>query len=715
MVVNGRPVKRLKRRVTADLCDFLTFPVTDDEFAGVYEGPFRTNVKAFLSKHARLPPPLSLFSPSAVPHLLTWQIAFRIGDVETSGGADSSSPAPIVSLDVVEEDVTRSRSVYCDQCRVVGWSGHPVCGKRYHFIIRSDNRSVDGHQQACTRCGALLLSLDSRCKTCNYEFTPDDHEDWAYLQLEDSTHLLHGVVHANGYGHLLRVNGREGGSKFLSGSDIMDFWDRLCKMLRVRKVSVMDVSKKYGMEFRLLHAVTKGQPWYGNWGYEFGAGSFGLTLDAYQTAVKVLMDMPLSPFFTHGRGPRSRLQDIVAFYWSLSEHRLETVRDLFRFIMSLMSSIHKQAGVNGKRPGPGQFSLPLCLWSEVDVSRVEAAMIKVLRAVGRCHWVSWRALRGAVCRAGPPELLDYCLKLLGGRSFDGMHVEVQRNPKTDVVEYRLSVGTLLSVSIPQSDAQSCLMICEEIPNCPSEVQLLRDLKFLHDALLYPQTMSNYGPRSTRDLAFSSAVKLLDCKQFLKHYDSQYHTIPNPFAIQLLCQVDLIDQPKDYTVPPPEHIVLPITATVGDLKREATIAFQDAYILFRRFQAEQLLDYGHLDDSTQVKLLVGLKGSVRVRGRCHSIHSLYRFRMERGTDNWIVDCTCGAKDDDGERMLACDSCGVWQHTRCAGVPDTEVVSARFSCVKCGGPSPAVSMMGSRCSDDLEAVSVRNRFSASPNMG
>ena len=64
--------------------------------------------------------------------------------------------------------------------------------------------------------------------------TADDTEDWVYHQLDDTTHLLHGVVHANGYGHLLRVNGREGGSRILSGCHIMDFWDRLCKNLGVR-------------------------------------------------------------------------------------------------------------------------------------------------------------------------------------------------------------------------------------------------------------------------------------------------------------------------------------------------------------------------------------------------------------------------------------------------------------------------------------------------
>ncbi|WVY95761.1 hypothetical protein V8G54_027912 [Vigna mungo] len=72
------------------------------------------------------------------------------------------------------------------------------------------------------------------CKSCNHVTTTDDVEDWVYHQLENTTHLLHGVVHGNGYGHLLRVNGREGGSRFLSGCHIMDFWDRLCNTLGVR-------------------------------------------------------------------------------------------------------------------------------------------------------------------------------------------------------------------------------------------------------------------------------------------------------------------------------------------------------------------------------------------------------------------------------------------------------------------------------------------------
>jgi hypothetical protein len=40
----------------------------------------------------------------------------------------------------------------------------------------------------------------------------------------------------------------------------------------------------------------------------------------------------------------------------------------------------------------------------------------------------------------------------------------------------------------------------------------------------------------------------------------------------------------------------------------------------------------------------------------------------GPEDWIVGCSCGTRDDDGEAMVACDSCGVWYHTRCVKVPD-----------------------------------------------
>ncbi|KAE8662810.1 PHD finger protein [Hibiscus syriacus] len=500
MVVNGLPMKRMKRRVTADLYDFLTFPSSSSSASGSgVATPFRYNIRSFLSKHA-LMPALSSLSP----HVMTWQIVFRVGDATDSPDPSSS----VVCLDLVEEDVARSRSIYCDQCRVVGWSGHPVCSKRYHFIIKADGNSIGGYHKPCVCCGDILLLSELRssnlCKSCNHVTTTDDVEEWVYNQLEDTTHLLHGVIHSNGYGHLLRINGREGGSRVLSGYHIMDFWDRLCKTLAVRKVSVMDVSKKYGLEYRLLHAITEGRSWYRNWGYEFGAGSFALTVDEYKSAVETLSRLPLSIFLLQGLKPCTRLQDIISFYQSLSRSKLVNIKDLFCFLMRLIHDACKSTSRVGdatvKRQRTSSEVLP---WSRADVARVEEAMFRVLRAVSGSNWVSSRALRGAVCRVAPPALLDNCLMEFRGKVVGGMVVNARCNPDSGLLEYRLEPQ---SVSISTSGNDAC------VPNCPpSEAILKQDLKFLYESLLHPQTMSIFPADEIRNLAISSAQTLLDCK------------------------------------------------------------------------------------------------------------------------------------------------------------------------------------------------------------
>lgn len=83
-----------------------------------------------------------------------------------------------------------------------GWSHHWVSKRSYHFIIPAD---ADWDQHFGT--DALLGRND---------------------------HLFHGLIHCNGFGHLVTLRGRDGGSAFLSGHDIMDIWDRLCSALRVR-------------------------------------------------------------------------------------------------------------------------------------------------------------------------------------------------------------------------------------------------------------------------------------------------------------------------------------------------------------------------------------------------------------------------------------------------------------------------------------------------
>ncbi|EEF42555.1 PHD finger protein At1g33420 [Ricinus communis] len=662
MVVNDRPLKRPKRnRVTANLYDFFTFPeaaVADEE------RPFRDNIKHFLSRHARVTYPPPLF-----PCLLTWQIVFRVGDLVEE---PDLSPV-VVLLDIVEEDVTRTttatRSAYCNQCRVIGWSEHPVCTKRYHFMIRATSSSSSSK---CTKCNNLLDLSDSRCKWCHSAPSSDDIDEWICSQFEDNSHLLHGVVHSNGFGHLLRVNGREGGSDILTGYHIMDFWDRLCATLRVRKVSVMDVSRKYGIEYRLLCAITKGHSWYGDWGYEFGRGSYALTSDSYNEAVKTISNVPLAPILFQRRRPRTHLQAVIAFYQSLSDLEVLTLKDLCSFMLRLIhqtnESLLPKATLKKIRSSTSNV---LCAWTRNDVECVQQAMIRVLVAAsGENNWVSRHALKGVMCKRASPELLDYCLKYLGGKlAANSMVVQARCNPNTCDAEYRLAPLSFMH----------CGDRLDKV--YPSKEDIKCDLKFLLDSLLDRETTVNYGPHVTRESVIDAATKLLDCKQFVKDYRPKKMVVNNPVSINIMCHVELSEQPKDDPAIPPELIILPLNATVADLKREASKAFQEVYAMFRRFEAQELPEYGCLEDSVTLKFLVGTSGSVKIKGTCPSKQTLSHFRMERGMERWTVDCPCGAKDDDGEKMLACDTCGVWQHTRCAGIDNSDTIPSMFVCLRC----------------------------------
>ncbi|KAI4320130.1 hypothetical protein MLD38_033641 [Melastoma candidum] len=649
MVLNdsdaGRPSKRARGRITADRLDVLSFSTDHNLHSPV--DPFHKKVGAFLSRFGRLS-----FPPSVLSSVVVWELISSIGD------------SSVVLLRVVEEDVTRSSSVYCDQCRVVGWSGHPVCRKRYHFILRAEDdpststNHVD-ESRPCPRCGNPLHPAESsRCKWCNIMITADDMEEWVRSQLEDNGHLLHGVIHSNGFGHLLTLNGRAGGSRVLSGRDIMNFWDGLCAALSVRKVSVMDVSKKHGMEYRLLHAITHRHSWYGEWGYDFSSGSYALTLHTYRKAVHTLSNIPLAPLLFHGRKPKTYLQTLISFYMSVSPTQLFNLHDLFSYMLTLIP--HSPC-----RPSPCNV---LCAWTMDDVLRVDSALIRVLEAAGaHSHWVARNSLKGALGGSASSELLDYCIRHLPGISApNGMVVQARFSPGANALDFRLH----------PPDGQPC-----QVEDILTRDNVIRDLKFLYDSLVHPETMMNHATPAMRECIRDSAVKLLDCKQFMKDYLNEEKAIERPGSIQIWCHLELSNQAKGEPFLPPELVVLPLNATVGDLKLEVTRTFQDIYPIFKRFRAEGLPEYGGIGDCFSLKLLTGLTGNVRVRGKCISKHGLNRFRMERGVETWTVDCVCGTKDDDGERMLACDTCGVWQHTRCAGIDNSDSVPMKFVCNRC----------------------------------
>ena len=45
--------------------------------------------------------------------------------------------------------------------------------------------------------------------------------------------------------------------------------------------------------------------------------------------------------------------------------------------------------------------------------------------------------------------------------------------------------------------------------------------------------------------------------------------------------------------------------------------------------------------------------------------------------WIVECGCGATDDDREKMIECEKCRKWSHTDCLGVTEFN----HYTCLAC----------------------------------
>lgn len=139
------------------------------------------------------------------------------------------------------------------------------------------------------------------------------------------------LIHCSGYGHLICINGVEQDSKFLSKTDAMDLWERICSKLCTRKVSVRDE-----MDMGFLYVVAYGQSWYGKWGYKFSHGSFGARKEKYEIAVDYLrslgLDKIISDFKNRSKG--KRIKQIINKYRGMGDIPLFTISDLLKCVNS---------------------------------------------------------------------------------------------------------------------------------------------------------------------------------------------------------------------------------------------------------------------------------------------------------------------------------------------------------------------------------------------
>lgn len=126
-----------------------------------------------------------------------------------------------------------------------GWGQHMVCNKKYHFLLVSKESKI--MVEACMK------------SECNFHYkstfgTDNSRNGNSSINnlLDSQGHVMHGVFHSNGFGHLLCVNGVEKGSD-LPGFLVLEFWDRLCTGLRARLASFVVLSSFF-LFFLLMHS-----------------------------------------------------------------------------------------------------------------------------------------------------------------------------------------------------------------------------------------------------------------------------------------------------------------------------------------------------------------------------------------------------------------------------------------------------------------------------
>ncbi|XP_061355431.1 PHD finger protein MALE STERILITY 1 [Gastrolobium bilobum] len=611
----------------------------------MFSGPFRDNVNALL-EYANLESDLSIGMP-------VWTFQLEV----------HHHPPLHILLFVIEEPMEAALNRHCKHCQYVGWGNHFICNKKYHFLLPS--------KEALATC--------SSCEGCCDTIATLNNGKSKLIELQG--HMMHGVFHSNGFGHLLCVNGLETGSN-LAGNHIMEFWNRLCNGLQARKVSLNDISQKRGMELRLVNGIAYSEPWFGRWGYKFGRGCFGVTQSMYHKAIEAIRSMPLYLLTHHIGNSNHDIPLIFSRYQTLSDQSLVTLGDLFRYMLELKARLPRETCIGSYNTNNALVETN-CRWSP---KRIEMATRVIVEALKRTEfrWISRQEVRDAArAYIGDTGLLDFVLKSLGNHIVGNYLVRRSLNPVTKVLEYCLE-----DISNVYPCNEGLVMSNKVKDKCKiTRAQLMKDMLYLYKYILV-DSKPMIGSEFLSAIPLAARI-ILDTKYLIKDYfgDVPFHVeLGSEGKLNLYCTILLrnnagLDENLSKAMPPYECITLKSSATINELKVEVERNFREIYWGLRSFVVEST---GNLNaNGTEMVFgLIEVGGKVLLEGwhgdmRINTIDQI----CESDPNNGIVDCTCGTKEDDGERMVSCDICEILQHTRCVRIPNDEEIPHIFLCKRC----------------------------------
>ncbi|KAG7556068.1 Zinc finger FYVE/PHD-type [Arabidopsis suecica] len=635
---------------------------------------------------------LKTFGESGHPAELN-ELSFRdnlaklleFGHFESSGLMGSWSfqleiqrhPNPLyVLLFVVEEPIEAYLNLRCNHCQYVGWGNQMICNKKYHFVIPSKETM------------AAFLKLEGG------GYTFPEKESLSHL-VELQGHVLHGLFHSNGFGHLLSVNGIETGSD-LTGHQVMDLWDRLCTGLKARKIGLNDASHKKGMELRLLHGVAKGEPWFGRWGYRFGSGTYGVTQKIYEKALESVRNIPLCLLNHHLTSLNRETPILLSKYQSLSTEPLITLSDLFRFMLNLHSRLPRDNYMNNSRNQIISIDSTNCRWSQKRIQMAIKVVIESLKRV-EYRWISRQEVRDAARNyIGDTGLLDFVLKSLGNQVVGNYLVRRSLNPVKKVLEYCLEdISNLLPSSnnelITLQNQNSMGKMATNGHNKITRGQVMKDMFYFYKHILmdYKGVLGPIGSILNQIGMASRAI--LDAKYFIKEYhyirDTPAKTLhlDRGDKLGIFCTIawKCHHHNNEIKIPPQECIVVKKDATLSEVYGEAERVFREIYWELRDVVVESMAD-GQREITRVDEMAMNWNKGLVLEGNVGMMMNIEVMKCYEDDDrkkDKRIECECGAKEEDGERMVCCDICEVWQHTRCVGVQHNEEVPRIFLCQSC----------------------------------
>lgn len=451
-----------------------------------------------------------------------------------------------------------------------------------------------------------------------------------------------------------------------------------------RKVSLDDISQKRGMELRLVNGIAYGEPWFGRWGYKFGRGCFGVTQSMYQKAIEAIRSMPLYLLIHHIGNFNHDIPLIFSRYQTLSDQSLVTLGDLFRYMLELRSRIPRETNIGSYNTSA--LVETNCRWSP---KRIEMATRVIVEALKRTEfrWISRQEVRDAArAYIGDTGLLDFVLKSLGNHIVGNYLVRRSLNPVTKVLEYCLEdisnvypchEGLVIGNNNKVKDKYKI-----------TRTQLMKDMLYLYKHILMDQKPM-IGSEFLSAIPLAARI-ILDTKYLVKDY-----FVEVPFQVELgsdgkfnlYCTILLRNNagPDEYfnkAMPPYECITLKSSATINDLKLEVERNFREIYWGLRSFFVESVGNLINANGTEMVFGLIEVGAKILLEG-WHGDMGIYMIEQicESDPNKGIVDCTCGTKEDDGERLISCDICEIWQHTRCVRIPNDEEIPHIFLCKRC----------------------------------